>query len=269
MQLPEIVEAIDKAYQSKPREKPRSYIGASVIGSMCDAYLAYSLRGYPDDPPPPRLKRIFDLGHHIEDVVIRDLKAAGLSVIERDPMTNRQWTYEGFHGHAICHTDGLVEDQVGDCGILEVKSMNDAKWQDFRNYGVLVSHPGYYAQMQMMMGMSKIPECLFIAYNKNTSEYWYEIVKFSDFYWQSQQWRIERLMTDNDVRKVSGDIMSFSCSGCFKKTVCYGLSQPKVECRTCKHSVAGTNAGWYCKLHQRDCDQPCTDYEVYEAKPPR
>lgn len=269
MQIDDIVAAIDKAYESKPKEKARSYIGASVIGNHCDAYLAYALRGYPDDPPPPKLKRIFGLGHHIEDQVVKDLKAAGLSIIERDPMTNRQFSYEGFHGHAICHTDGLVEDNVGDVGIVEIKSMNDSNFNDFKSSGVLVSHPHYYAQMQMMMGMSKIPETLFVAYNKNTSEYHFEIVAFSAFYWASQQWRIERIMTDNDVRKTSDNIISFSCSGCFKRSVCYGLTQPKVECKSCKHAVAGTNAGWWCALRQQDCGQPCASYEVYEAKAPR
>lgn len=264
-----IVKAIDEAYVAKKRDKVRTYIGASVIGNECDAYLAYSLRGFPDDAVPPKLKRIFELGHHIEDQVVADLKAAGIAVIERDPMTGQQWTYEGFEGHAICHTDGLIEDSDSEVAILEVKSMNENSFGKFKQGGVMFSHPGYYAQMQMMMGMSGIAQCFFIAYCKNTSEYHAEIVPFNLFFWSSQQHRIERIMTDTDVRRVSTDITSFRCRGCFKMTSCYGMRDPKVECRTCRFSVAGTNAGWWCELHQHDCDLPCPSYEKYEALPPR
>ena len=269
MNAADIVAAIDAAYASAPREKVRTYIGASAIGNSCDAALAYGLRGFPDDPPPPRLKRIFDLGHLVEDVVVRDLKRAGLAIIERDPMTNKQWTYEDFEGYAICHTDGLWEKPSTEVTILEVKSMNKSKFEHFKSGGVAYSHPGYYAQMQMMMGMSKIPEALFIAYCKDNSEYWAELVPFNQFYWESQRYRIERIMTDRDIHKINDDIFSFSCSGCFKRSACYGIVDPKVECRTCAHSVAGTNAGWFCTLLDRDCDQPCHHYKKYEAKPPR
>lgn len=264
-----IVKAIDKAYEAKPRDKVRSYIGASVIGNICDAYLALSLRGFPDDPVEPRLKRIFELGHHIEDKVVEDLKAAGLQVMELDPMTGQQWTYEDFEGHAICHTDGLVETESGDVIGLEIKSMNKSKFEHFKSGGVAFSHPQYFAQMQMMMGMSKIPEWLFVAYCKDNSEYWAEIVPFSLFYWESQRYRIERIMRDIDVHKIRNDITSWSCQSCFKKLSCYGLVPVKRECRTCRHSIAGTNSGWWCGLHARDCDLPCLDYEVYEPKPAR
>ena len=53
------------------RGNPRQYIGASIIGNDCTAYIAYCLRGFPEDPIKPKMMRIFTLGHKIEDIVIR------------------------------------------------------------------------------------------------------------------------------------------------------------------------------------------------------
>lgn len=261
----QILDAIDKAYRSEPRDKQRTYIGASVIGNRCDAYLAYQLRGYPEDPPEPQLKRIFDLGHHIEDTVVRDLKRAGLPIMDRDPSTQKQWTFEAFHGHVIGHGDGLMEDGE-DIVLVEIKSMNANKFQKFVDHGLISSHPNYYEQVQLMMGMGKIERCILVAYCKDNSKYHIEEIKFNDFYHNSQLLRIERLLGNKDIERISHDPDDWRCKGCFKYTVCQGITQPKVECRSCKHSVAGTAAGWYCEKHKIDCTTPCKDYETFRAK---
>lgn len=263
-----VIEAIDAAYVSQPRETTRSYIGASVIGQHCDAALAFALRGFVDEPPPPFLKRIFNLGHRLEDQVVRDLKAAGLQVMEKDPMTGKQWTYEAFEGHAIGHADGIIEDENQEVVGCEIKSMNQNSFDKFVSDGVAVSHPSYNAQMQMMMGISGIERFFFIAYCKNNSRYHAEIVEYNEFYWLAQKVRIERIMKDENIGRVSVDPESFSCSGCFKRGVCWGTrSQPSPACKHCKHSIAGTNAGWWCQLHKQDCSVICNQFERWMPKP--
>ena len=70
----DVVKAIDEGYKKESKEKARDYIGASGIGTQCDAYQAYSLRGFPNDTIEPKLKRIFKLGHILEDIVVKDIK---------------------------------------------------------------------------------------------------------------------------------------------------------------------------------------------------
>ena len=67
----DVVAAMCKGFASEKRGEARSYIGASMAGTECIAQLALSLRGFPDDEPDPKLKRIFRDGHRIEDEVIK------------------------------------------------------------------------------------------------------------------------------------------------------------------------------------------------------
>ena len=74
MKAKDVIQAIDAGYTDEKREKARRYIGASIIGTACEAVLGFNMRGFPNEPPGPRLKRIFNLGHILEDVVVKDLK---------------------------------------------------------------------------------------------------------------------------------------------------------------------------------------------------
>jgi len=170
-----VVLAIDEGYASRKREeKAREYIGASIVGNPCDALLAFNLRGFPNEEPDPKLQRIFSLGHIIEDLVVKDLKErADVRVWEEDGLTGRQHTYEAYGGHVVAHADGHIQlDDVedGDLMILEIKSMNAASFAKFKDKGVKFSHPHYFAQVQMMLGMSGFPRGFFIAYCKDNSE---------------------------------------------------------------------------------------------------
>ena len=53
----EVVIKIDDGYDRQTDGKAREYIGASGVGHPCDAYQAYSLRGFPNTEPDARLKR--------------------------------------------------------------------------------------------------------------------------------------------------------------------------------------------------------------------
>lgn len=265
--LPEI--KIDEAHERAPVQPARSYIGASNVGHGCEGYLAFSVRGFPDTKPPARLARIFKLGHRIEDLVVDDLRSAGYEVWERDPLTGRQFHYEMYGGHVACNADGQIEMERGAekvLRLLEVKSMNDANHKKFKAVGVMRSHPRYYAQMQMEMGLSGIPECLFIAYNKNTSEYATEVVAFDAFFWAALQVKIDTVLA-NKAKKVATDESDWRCKGCFKKEVCWSGTLPDKACRTCTNAVADRGGGWWCGKHNRRAEVPCDDYQVYHPLP--
>ena len=91
----EVVIKIDDGYDKQTEGRAREYIGASGVGHPCDAYQAYSMRGFPNTEPDARLKRIFRLGHILEDEVVKDLKEkADVRVWEVDGLTGRQHTCE-------------------------------------------------------------------------------------------------------------------------------------------------------------------------------
>lgn len=261
-----VVEAIDAGYASDRREKPRRYIGASIIGDPCDAAITFNLRGFPNDEPSPRLKRIFGLGHILEDVVVKDLKKrADVRVWEVDGLTGKQHTYELWGGHVVCHMDGHIELDDEVLRILEVKSMNDASFTKFKKQGMKYSHPRYYGQVQMMMGMSDIHQCFFIAVNKNSSEYHAEIVDYDEFEYANIKHRIEQAIS-GDVTKIATDETDWRCRGCFKAGVCWGDTTVPRECHTCQHSTPTPQGRWHCTKHDKSADEACGDYIRFAPK---
>ena len=252
---------VDQAYEREQgKEKPRTYIGASAVGGSCEAAIAYGFRGYPDTAPEPRLKRIFRDGHRIEETVVYDLKKAGLHVMEVDPMTGEQWTFSSYEGHAIGHADGLIECD-GDTILLEIKSMNDSKFKECEKSGVKFSHRHYYGQIQFMLGMAKIEKCLFVAYNKNNSDYLSEEVLFDEFEYENLKSRVETILSGR-ARKVSQDEADWRCRGCFKFDACWKGKEPEVKSkRTCANAKPSKHGEWVC---DKGCQESCTNWTRYE-----
>jgi hypothetical protein len=260
-----IHELIEEAFEKSTEDKARRYIGASIVGNECEAYLSLSLRGFKNDPVNSRLKRIFRDGHRIEDVVIADMKLAKVNVIDRDPISGQQFEYNDYDGHVSGHADGVIEEGE-ECLLLEVKSMNDKKWNMFREKGVAKSHPLYFAQMQYMMGKSGMRRGILIAYNKNTSEYHSEEVKFDTFYFAALQAKIERVMDKGEGVRIARDRADYRCSGCFKRTACWKGVEEKA-CSLCKFAEPAMDKKWKCNHPEVDevveAEHVCPKFEMY------
>lgn len=259
-----VVDTIDAGYAQEERGEARCYIGASMAGTDCIAQLSLSLRGFPDVDPDPQLKRIFFAGHRIEDWVVKDLKRkADLRVYEIDDMTGRQHRREWLNGHVVCNSDGLVDFEDGsEKAILEIKSMNDANFTKFRTNGVKASHRKYYRQMMMMMAMFRIERCLFVAYNKNNSQYHAEIVPFDQEEWDTMYVKIQAAL-DGQAERVASEPEDWRCKSCFKRESCWEIPDVSPACRFCKNSFANKNGGWTCKLDGREVFEACSKYEMF------
>jgi hypothetical protein len=259
-----LIEAIDEGYANEDRGVARAYIGASMAGTECIAQMALSLRGFPDVDPDPKLKRIFFAGHRIEDWVVRDLKnKANLRVYEKDEITGRQHRAEWLGGHVVCNTDGLAdfEDGTG-VMILEIKSMNDANFKTFKNYGVKVSHRKYYRQMTMMMAMMRVERCLFVSYCKNNSEYHVEVVPFDQEEWDTMYLKIQATL-EGQATRCATEPENWNCKGCFKRKSCWEVPDVAPSCRFCANSEANKNGGWTCKLTNSEAINPCSEYKLF------
>ena len=65
---------------------PRTYLGASRLGHACERALQFEFAGAPKDEGADfggQTLRIFEIGHHLEDLAIRWLRAAGLDLYTR------------------------------------------------------------------------------------------------------------------------------------------------------------------------------------------
>jgi CRISPR/Cas system-associated exonuclease Cas4 (RecB family) len=262
-----VLTRIDEAYDLEVESKSRKYIGASGVGNPCDANLAFCLRGFPNTEPPAFLKRIFAMGHLIEEVVVADLKKVkGAVVIEIDPETGKQWSYQELGGHISSHTDGVIE-LDGKSYILEIKSMNNTSFQKFLNKGVKISHHSYYCQLMMYMALADRTEAFFIAYNKDKSRYHAEIVEFDQIEWSYLKQRIVTVL-NGDAAKISTDATDWRCRGCFKLEVCWGEKAVPVEASSCQFGVPQKDGTWLCTgcKGTKGCDDP-SKYMRYHPQP--
>ena len=252
-------------------------IGASQAGNDCDALLALSLRGFPGDPVKPGLARIFRLGHPIEDQVdldieqvVSDLQSMGMTVefLAKDELTMRQFKWSSHGGHALAKADGILVWNSGAGEIVEIKSMKEVLFRKFLKHGVAVSHPKYYDQCQMLMGLSGLRSSLVIGYNKNDSTYHVERVAFDAERWLVMQSRIDSAMQGAGER-ISEDPEDFRCRGCFKFTACRETWLPEwgvPECMHCEHSHPDLDRRWWCKKHDRFADKTCIDFNFWTPR---
>jgi len=265
MDASDVVAAIDDGYAATPAQTPRDYIGASIVGEDCLARLSFSLRAFPQDKPPPQLQRIFAFGHMLEDFVVRDLKKkADVRVWENDGLTGKQHAYSELGGHIVCHMDGHIEMDDGVVRVLEIKSMNDASFKKFLKSGVKISHPRYYAQVQMMMAMANMSETLFIAINKNNSAYHAEIVERDDLEVAFLKQKISSVL-NGDAEKVSNDPLDWRCKGCFHRSVCWEGLEHKT-CTGCAHAQPNDKGLWTCAKTGDEAVDVCDMFEKFRPK---
>jgi hypothetical protein len=261
----DVIDRINAGYDAEPEKQARDYIGASAIGNQCEAYLAFHLRGFPNDRIEPRLKRLFALGHALEDKVIEDLvRKADIRVWAKDGVTGRQFAYEAWGGHISCHADGQIEID-GTLMLLEVKSMNKASFQKFVDTGMRRSHPHYHAQVQMMMGMSGFRQTFFIAYCKDDSAYHAEIVDYDPLEASFIEARVERVLSGS-ARRIAEDDTDWRCRGCSKRRVCWsGEAEVQTACQTCRFARPKESGEWHCTYHNAPASLPCEKWTLFTA----
>jgi hypothetical protein len=258
------LQRLDDAVIATDRGPERSYVGASNIGHECFAYLQMALRGIPGKTPPPNALRIFRLGHVLEEEIVNDLKAAGYAVREIDPETGEQWEWLAFGGHLRAHADGILRDKKGPAILLEIKTMNDKKWNLFKARGIKNSHPMYYSQMQIMMALGSIEEAMMVSYNKNTSTYHVEMVPYQADVGRMLLEKARMIIKNGYKTRVVDWPDSFSCKYCDRFDACWITdSEIPKNCKTCNHSTPHKNQQWWCNKNQKLATKICDHYSRF------
>jgi hypothetical protein len=253
LQLVSVAQLIDRTHEEKARgEKPRSYIGASVMGHKCDRWIWLSFRWAVFEQFEGRMLRLFRRGHNEEKTVIEDLEAIGLTV-------TRQQEEIDFGCHVRGHIDGVVSGlkESSKPHILEIKTHNLKSFNELEKKGVKESKPVHYAQMQAYMRGLGIERTLYVAVCKDDDRIYVERVRYDKGFSESnarefKEGSIERAqriaLEERAPVRISENPTWYECKMCAGHDICHESKLTKnVNCRTCAHSTARADSTWYCE----------------------
>ena len=203
--------------QERIEDDARNYIGASSIGSDCLRQIWYQYKGVKAQSVPPKVRRTWDIGKRLEELVIQWVLYAGM-VVERTNVTYHAINVPIFQGHL----DGLII--IGKKkSILEIKTAKDASFTIFVKKGLKSWNPQYYSQIQSYMGMSGIESAFVLVLNKDNSELYDEFVEFDPDHYESLEQKA--IMIANAVvspPRVNGSPLWYQCKICKFSKVCHG-----------------------------------------------
>lgn len=212
---------VDNAIEAKAMAKEsRDYMGASGLGKDCSRQLWYSYHT-PKPITDPRVNRIFQLGHTLEDMVVKWLRDAGLTV-HTEMEDGEQF---GFVDGVIAgHIDGVIEGlpESTKPHLLEIKSANSKRFKVFQNKGYK-SDSVYWTQVQVYMLKMNLDRCLVIIINKDNCELYFERVTFDKQYAERKLLRgheIAKLINDPPIRPYSKSTF-FRCRFCDFNKECW------------------------------------------------
>lgn len=212
----------------------RGYMGLSGIGEECIRKLQYSFRMAFNRTITNRVGRIFRTGDLAEDFIIADLNRIGIEVWDQ------QFEVVGFAGHWLGHIDGRcigVIESPKTPHLLELKTYNQRRFNAVCKHGVLKNDPGYYDQVQIYMYYLKYKRSLFVAYSKNTSEYYVERIKIDSERIQKLIKRQQIILFEEYPAKRIGSNSPdfFKCKMCDASELCFKQIEPLKNCGTCKN----------------------------------
>lgn len=222
-------------HQIFENEKPRLHLGASMLGHPCDRHLWLSFRWAVAIVHTPRTRRIFRRGEREEEVIVSDLRKAGINVWE----CLHQQKFIDFGWHVGGSPDGLcsgLPEAMRKVHILECKTHNDASFKDVEKHGVEKSKPMHFVQAQCYMYGKQVDRALYYAVNKNDDSLYLERLRLSKPVAEKAIERGQRITKDDRMPPpLSTDRTWWQCKMCIHHGFCHVKKVPQVHCRTCAH----------------------------------
>ena len=248
---------IDEAWERKDASRPSRRLGASSLGGPCDRALFLKFHWVVNEHFKGRLLRLFDLGKREEDVMVENLKKAGIAL----SFTGKDQVELKLAPHVVSYPDGLITHFPpipGENLVLEIKTMNTKDFEELKKHGVKKTQREHYAQMQLeMKGMSDflgkpVRYALYVVLNKNDSRIYCEIVEYDEDRVKLLLDRADNLVGMTELPPpLTADPNWYICKTCNYWNFCH-LSHESfaVNCRTCAHSTPMPDGNWHCAMYQ-------------------
>lgn len=252
--------AIDNALVLASKlEKARPYLGMSSIGESCSRKLWYRFRWAADETfDALSLKRFAD-GHASEDVQAARLRMVdGITLVTHDPDSGKQIGYKDIEDHFKGHCDGNIlgilqapktwhiweHKAVAEKSITELEKIKTTygekealkRWKPvYYAQAILYMHYNGFTRHYMTVSSPGGRHTVSIRTNADPAEAAVLIGKAR---------RI--VYAQNPPERISRTPDFFECKWCPFNELCWSMSQPKTNCRTCLHSTPISGGEWHC-----------------------
>lgn len=245
-------------------DDPRPYLGMSSIGEECERKLWLGFHWSTTRSITARVNRIFRDGHAAEAKMISDLKSVGVECFfrfdgEKEEMfglvDEKQECFSDVAGHFKGHCDGRalnVPEAPKTEHLIEMKTHNEKYFNELKKKKVKESHPKHYAQMQIYMKKAKLKRALYIAYNKNTSEYYFERVYYDKDFANELLAKAASIIMSEEIPHCKYKSTWYSCKWCEYRGICFEGERAQRNCRTCEKSDICNDGKWECRRQAKE-----------------
>jgi hypothetical protein len=256
-----IIDFLKKETSGQVPNADRGYNGMSTIGDSCGRKLQYNMYlASGEGSIDRRISRLFNVGHAFEDTIIDILNDLDIQVY------GRQDSYRDQHEMWFGHSDGFLTHE-GKSYLLEMKTHNDKSFKALQKSGVKTSKSTHYDQMQMYMGYGEYEQGIYIAYNKNDSDLYFELVKFDEKRFNDLKIKSEAIIaSDVLLPRIGNNSASwFECKFCDHINVCFNRELPDKNCRTCHWAEVTAGNKWACTYGRTEIGDLPLKFEEQKA----
>jgi len=254
-----LVSAIYAHWENQP-QRPRAYLGGSVIGRECERQLWYSFRwcGTGAREFDGRMLRLFDRGHREEPTFVAELRGIGCEVHDVDPSTGQQFRFKALGGHAAGGIDGValgLPEAPKTWHLLEFKTHSAKSFAELARKGVAAAKPEHWAQMQIYMRWADLDRAQYLAVNKDTDELYAERIHADKDAGARLEEKAERIIfAAEPLPRISDDAAHYRCKLCPAASICHTVKLPAPNCRNCLHATPERDGDgrWSCARHGVD-----------------
>jgi hypothetical protein len=244
------VAAIYRAYEQKAGNGWREHLGASLIGNECERALWYTFRWATKAAHAGQILRLFETGHLEEKRLVDNLRAAGVTVLDVDPESGRQWAVSAIRGHFGGSMDATaigLHEAPKTWHLLEFKTHNAKSFADLKKRSLAAAKPSHWSQMQIYMELAGLERGFYLAVCKDTDELYSERVKPDKALALRLLAKAERIIdAPRPLPKISKDPGYYLCHWCDHHAVCHEGVLPPRHCRSCLHSTPVEDGRWAC-----------------------
>lgn len=257
-QVSQTVEAIYAAREVAQDAGYRDHLGYSMIGNECSRAIWYSFRWATRARHTGRLLRLFETGHLAEERLVGDLRRIGVTVLDLDPETGRQWRVVGPTSHDGGSMDAVaigVPEAPKTWHVCEFKTHSLKSFNALKAKGVEQSKPLHYAQMQSYMHVAGLERALYLAVCKDNDELYSERIHYDAALGPKLLAKAQRIV--NAARppaRIAEKPDAFACKWCDHRAVCWEGARPERHCRSCLHSTPVEGGTWHCAARDEKRD---------------